>query len=93
MSMSDFLDMSRWTETKGMTSMAGPICPHCEGQLGILDLRGSPPPHPSMLSAAQCTRCGKIFWWCRMETPLGLAWQTWQADPRRPMQALKPRSL
>jgi len=69
------LDLSTWDHNEGVTSAAGPICPHCNAPENR-DLRG-------LQGYAHCQACGEKFWFHETTAPhCGPAWSTWKKNPR-----------
>jgi hypothetical protein len=71
--LSDFLDLSKWKENQGFTSIYGIRCPWC----GIFHL---PPPHCPR-GVMDCPRCKRTFYWHGLQTPAGFGWTSWQQKP------------
>lgn len=70
------LDLDSWEESKGVTSLDHIVCPHCHGtQRGGRSMSGG---------TRLCETCAKEFFYHRVPTPRGRAWQTWDKDPRTP---------
>ena len=66
-------------EYKGRIDLDRIICPHCECVQGQREARKWPTAEAVQFS---CGDCEKTFILMTMETPLGMAWQTWDRDPR-----------